>query len=394
MIVFNLLLHVSSIPLPKLNLKSEECISIFSYDNQRRPYTNKAGTFELNGCYFQRASLSAHQWSGGVIYFDTNSETKMYITECTFVNCGVNGNGGAIYANIPSDGESYLNKVCAYGCWCTSSYGNFAYILVHSDKSHPNEAKLLTITKCAPNITSNYPLYLANGEISFLESNSSSNSNSYGSGIGIDSPSAFESSYCTYHNNKVSNGVTFAYDGQTVVENPTIKKINFVSNNSPNYGIVRITNRAKLLITDCSFYLNSGRLFHCDGTSLTVKDSYINHDPSLRQAGAVTIQQNNEETFGGKGETYSLKHYDTYKCYAENPYHGFWVILGNIILITLLLGLIGGAIFIYFFKPDLIPSFLRPKYKNNSSLSEPILHDDSGHVESFKYHNKIPEKKK
>jgi len=115
-----------------------------------------------------------------------------------FYSCVCSINGGAIYFNSQN---SSLRMICA-NC-CSSTYGYFSYLKA----LQMYQVEYLSVSNCSHTTSGRVPIYLSLGNERIDNTNSSMNNVYEGSGIDIDSPSSFTSSYCTFSNNKVSHSI-------------------------------------------------------------------------------------------------------------------------------------------------------------------------------------------
>jgi len=200
--------------------------------------------------------------------------------------------------------------ICANSCSASSWY-HFAIL----SASQVNQVEYLSVSNCS-HATSGYnSIYLSSGDQRADNTNSSMNNAFRVSGIGIDSPSSFTSSHCTFSNNMVSNSICiyfYSYSGTI-----SMSYTNIVHNNSPSqYGVVYVDGAGSRKMMYCIFKNNQNYLFSIYGGSLEVSHSFIDHFGSFSTSIPVSTSNNNSFT---NTITYQLQFFNSIHCNADIP---------------------------------------------------------------------------
>jgi len=272
--------------------------------DQGRSYYNK--NINISNCFFSRYFLFSE--SGGVIYVRGGSYS-MNINYSMFYNCVCSNQGGAIY--FYSD-NSRLRMICANSCSCGAS-SDYQYALLQT--SQGNQVEYLSVSNCS-HITSGYCSIRLNSGIQIVDkSNSSMNNAKEGSGIDINSPSSFTSSYCTFSNNKVSReSCIYFYSTSGTI---TMSYANIVQNNSPIFnGVVTVNGAGSRKMIYCIFHNNQNYLFCVEEGSLEVSHSYISLAGALSTSSEVSFANNNSFS---NIQTYQLQFYNSLHCNTDIP---------------------------------------------------------------------------
>ena len=213
--------------------------------DQGRSYVDK--NIDISNCFFSRSS--SYSGDGGVIYVTASSYS-----------------GGAIFFSSPN---SYLRMICANSC---SASG---YHSANLRASQVNQVEYLSVSNCSHTTSGYYPIRLDYGDQRVDNTKCSMNKARVGSGIGIDSPSSFTSSHCTFSNNKVydSRCIYFYSISGTI----SMSYANIVHNNSPSgNGVVYVFGAYPEMIY-CIFKNKQNTLFYVNQGSLEVSHSFIDH---------------------------------------------------------------------------------------------------------------------
>jgi len=271
--------------------------------DQGRSYANV--TIDISQCFFSRHSL--YDGNGGVIYV-FGSPHSMDITNIMFYNCVCSNQGGAIYF---SSSNSSLRMICANSCLCgIYKVGNFAHLLA----SKANQVEYLSISNCSHTTSGYNPVFLNLSYQRVDNTNSSMNNAIQVSGIQINSPSSSTSSFCTFSNNKVSDGICifFASSSGTI----SMSFANIVHNNSPSIGVVFISGVGSKKMMYCIFHNNQNTLFREYQGSLELSHSFIDHSGSFSSLISESTSNNNSFT---KRVTYQIQFFNSHHCYADIP---------------------------------------------------------------------------
>ena len=237
-----------------------------------------------------------------MIFVDGGSYT-MGIARSMFYNCACSSYGGAIYF---SSLDAILRMICANRC--LASYYHFAYIRA----SQNNIGEFLSVSSCSHSTSGYYPIYFQNGNQKVDNTNSSMNNALRYSGISIDSPSSFRSTFFTFSNNKVSQYVCLYFASNS----GNLSFANIVHINSPSaFGIVYISGGTPKM-NYCIFDMNQNTLFCVNSGSLDISHSIISLSGSLSTSTAVSIANNNSFS---KKETYGIPFYKSLFCFADIP---------------------------------------------------------------------------
>ena len=268
--------------------------------DQGRSYADK--NVNISNCFFSR--YLSYSGYGGVIYANGGSYS-MSIIYSMFYNCVCSGSGGAIWFE---SSYSCLRMICANSCSATS-WGQFSYIIA----SQMNQVEYLSVSNCSHTTSGYCSIYLQYCDQRVDNTNSSMNNAVQYSGIAIQSPSSFTSSYCAFSNNKVSEWfcIGFWTSSGTII----MSYANIVHNNSPSPGVV-IVNGAFPKMMYCIFHNNHNYLFCVNKGSLEVSHSFIDHSGSFSKSTSVSTSNNNSFTCI---ITYQLQFFDSLHCNADVP---------------------------------------------------------------------------
>jgi len=233
----------------------------------------------------------------------------MNVSNSMFYNCLCSNEGGAIYFD---SSNSFLRMICACGCkFGDYIWGQFANIY----SSLENQVEYLSLS-CGPIFSSGFcPIFIKSGNQRVYNTNSSMNNVHSYSGIGINSPLSFTSSYCSFSNNKVANSIciNIFYSTYEVL----LSYMNIVHNNSPSNGVLYCQGSGTKKLTYCIFHDNKNYLFFIYSGSLEVSISFIDHpSSSFTNNNAVSTKTNNSMTFR---ITYQIQFFNSLHCNADIP---------------------------------------------------------------------------
>jgi len=272
-------------------------------------HDNDQNSATIKFCTFSRTL--AYSGQGGCIYVSSISINND-ISDCLFVNCSSYSHGGAIFLE---SGGILIQRVCSTLCNTDSGYGQFGYLSV-KDSNRNNVLNFTSVSYSANKYWATpryYPTYHLSGIQKVQNTNSSYNSNYHHSGIGIDNPNTYYSSFCTFFSNHAIQYdciIFIAGTGSRIVENT-----NVVNNtqDTTNRGTIRIYNNAIISMIKSIFAHNNHFLFHAPDGSLTIIDCIVCHLSG--SIGNVIIGSNNEMRCDK--ETLVIKHYHSFLC--EQP---------------------------------------------------------------------------
>ena len=269
--------------------------------DQGRSYHNL--NIDISLCFFSRISL--YIGDGGVIYISGGSYS-MNIDFSMFYNCVCSILGGAIFFDSTN---SSLRMICANSCSATN------YLFSYLRATQVNQAEYLSVTKCSHTTSKYYSIYIESGNQRIDNTNSSMNNAREVSGIFIYVPSSFTSSYCTFSNNKVSDGICiYFYTGTGTI---SMSNANIIHNNSPSwYGVVSVEGAGLRNMMYCIFLDNQNNLFCISSGSLEVSHSFIDHSGKFSTSKAVSTPNNNSFT---NTNTYQLQFFNSLHCNADDP---------------------------------------------------------------------------
>jgi len=178
-----------------------------------------------------------------------------------------------------------------------------------------NHVEYLSVSNCSHTTSGYYPIRLDYGDQRVDNTKCSMNKARVGSGIGIDSPSSFTSSHCTFSNNKVydSRCIYFYSISGTI----SMSYANIVHNNSPSgNGVVYVFGAYPEMIY-CIFKNKQNTLFYVNQGSLEVSHSFIDHSASSFSTSIpVSTSNNNSLT---NTVTYQLQFFNALHCNADIP---------------------------------------------------------------------------
>jgi len=288
-------------------LNNDDIILSFSLGCENESVSEGRSYFEadidISHCFFSR-SLE-FSGTGGVIYVSASSYS-MNVNYSMFYNCVCSSNGGAIYF---SSSNSSLRMICSNKC--SGSDRHFSYLKA----SQVNHVEYLSVSNCSHITTGHWSIGLFNGDQRVDNTNSSMNNVYRVSGIGIDSPTSFTSSHCTFSNNKVSDCVCIYFHSSSGTV--SMSYANIVHNNSPSlYGVIFV-NGAFPKMMYCIFKNNQNTLFCVAKGSLVLSHSFIDHSSSsFSRSTSVSTSNNNSLT---NTITYQLQFFNSLHCNADIP---------------------------------------------------------------------------
>jgi len=234
----------------------------------------------ISNCFFSR--YLTYSGNGGVIHV-YGGDYSMNINYSMLYNCVSSNYGGAIYF---SSSNSLVRMICANSC--SASQFHFAYLW----DSQVNQVDYLSVSNCTHFASGVNTICLSTGNQSVDKTNSSMNTAKQVSGIIIWSPSSFTSSFCTFSNNKASEGIClYIYSTPGTI---LMTYFNIVHNNSPVYGVVLVNGEGSRKMIYCIFHNNSNYLFCVYGVPLEVSHSFMDHlESSFFNNIAVSTEINN-----------------------------------------------------------------------------------------------------
>ena len=296
-------IYYSIVPLLLFSLNDNKIIcdvgSGCEYESidQGRSYIDK--NINISNCFFSRISL--YNGDGGVINVNGGSYS-MNVNNSMFYNCIAN-NYGAIYFYSTN---SYLRMICANRC--SASWFHFVYLKT----SQMNQFEYISVSKCTESNPGYYSFGLSLGNQNVDYTNSSMNNAFWGSGIYTWSPSSYNSSYCTFSNNKVSDKYCICLGSTSGII--YMSYANIVYNNSPSHGVVYVWGSGSRKMMYCIFHNNQNNLFFVESGSLEVSHSFISHSGSFSISTAVSTSINNSFT---NIITYQLQFYNSHYCNTD-----------------------------------------------------------------------------
>jgi len=265
-----------------------------------RSYVDK--NINISLCFFSRYLLFSGE--GGVIYVLGDSYS-MNVNYSMFYNCVCSNYGGAIYFFSTN---SCLRMICANSC-TASSYGHFSYLI----SSLMNQVEYLSVSNCSHARSGYFSYYLQSGNQRVDNTNSSKNNAIHVSSIGINSPSSFTSSHCTFSNNNVYSGICIKFYS----ESGSISYANIVHNNSPSLkGVITVSGEGSRNMRYCIFQNNQNYLFCVVQGSLEVSHSFIDHSSfSFSKSTSVSTTNNSFTNM----MTYRLQFFNSLHCNTDIP---------------------------------------------------------------------------
>jgi len=265
--------------------------------DQGRSYQNK--TIDISDCFFSR---SFSYFDNGGVIFVSGGTFSMNINSSMFYNCGCSQSGGAI---LFYSTNSTLKMTCANRC-SASYYSHFAYL----EASQTNLFEYLSISNCSHDTSGYHPIEFTHGNQRLDNTNFSMNKAYSGSGIDIDDPSLFKSSYCTFFNNNVSDSICIEFNSEIGIISKSFA--NIVRNNSPKYyGIVYVfVGISKMMY--CIFKNNQNYLFFTNEGSLEVSHSFIDNS-TLLFSSSIEISTKTNNSFM-EIQTYFIEYYGSHIC--------------------------------------------------------------------------------
>jgi len=286
------------------------CFSTFysqSYDtirNQQSVVNVTRANLFVYECSFFNFGTSA-------VYF-LNSIMNLVISDCLFNTCITKGDGGGIYFSC-TGGSIVLNRICGYNCYSTStevSSGQLSYC--RTGDNMINELHYVSCSKC-PNsagVGRYRPIMIFYGLQKVKNVNFSQNNCIRIPTFQTYYSSSFDQVSLTAINNAASDEQVLNLHGNRAA---FIRLSNIINNVTPNRGVVSIWGSTILTIDSCVFNENSGILFYNGGGSIVVKNSFITLNGDLSFS---SVSLSNTTKYMG---SYSIDHYSTNMCYANNP---------------------------------------------------------------------------
>jgi len=252
--------------------------------DQGRSYSQN--NINISNCIFTRYSLYSGNTGdatyygsagcGGVIFIDGGS-FSMSVYDSSFFNCVASSDGGAIFFhNSP---YSLLKNVCGNRCSCgITSYYNFGMI---GGKVY-NNADLCSVIQCSPyEGNGEQTAFFYNGQQKINSINTTNNRVRKHSGMAFWNIETRTVRFSSLVNNVATQGGCLC-QGQNEFYSGRLEFSNFVNNSSPSYGVV-YTHYGRQFLSNCIFNMNRITLFFWQYGSISVEDSYIDHDYSIGQ---------------------------------------------------------------------------------------------------------------
>jgi len=268
---------------------------------QGRSYVDRS--INISNCFFTRY-LTYSGW-GGII--------NVYVSSCS-----MNINFSIFYDCVCSMGGGAICFISSYSClrmrWansCSAASYHFSWI----QAPQMNHVEFLSVSNCSHTTSGYYSIELAYGDQRVDNTNSSMNNAIEGSCIRIYNYSSFESSYCTFSNNKVNHSICIYIRSSSGTT--SISYANIVHNNSPSYYGVVIVSGAYPKMMNCIFHNNQNFLFCVHSGTLEVSHSFISHSvSSFSTSTTVSISNNNSFTVR---ITYQLQFFNSLHCNSDMP---------------------------------------------------------------------------
>jgi hypothetical protein len=273
----------------------------------------------VSNCLFK--SITYTSGNGGALY--CTSATYFLVESSSFFSCKSNGEGGGIYFS-KSGSQSVLYKICAYDCCTTtSSWYQFASIIVNNDASSKNYFIYSSATRCLNGVSNSWHVLGLNKGKSYCPSvNISLNKCFGGTGMScwptIDSNSFTCSlTYSSFTDNHATGHTCFWLDA--VGAEYEIKSCNIIRHTQDNlgtYGTIYISGNAKIE-DSCIFENKANIIFYQGSSSYTITLSNCTMDKTSKTRNVV-IQNTVTKSF-----ILALNHMSTRSCHAEYDSAGY-----------------------------------------------------------------------
>ena len=129
-----------------------------------------SGTVHVFAASFE--SIEHLNGSGGAASFSSSSDSSILLVEASsFFHCKSSSSGGGIF--FSSKGNSIISKVCSFGCFSTSSSGQFNYVEITNQADFQNEVNYSTISSSVS--SKSQTMYIKYGKIEISRTNESHN---------------------------------------------------------------------------------------------------------------------------------------------------------------------------------------------------------------------------
>jgi len=270
-------------------------------ENISQGRSHDSDNINISYCSFLRTS--SYTGNGGVIYID-GATYSMSINYSMFKNCVCSNYGGAIYSY---SSNSYLGMICANRCF--ASWYHFA----HLGSSQANQVEYLSVSNCSYTTSGNCAIFFQSGNQRVDNANSSMNNANIISGIGVNSPSPFTSSHCTFSNNKASSSRCIYFNSNS--GKISMSNANIIHNNSPSDGVVFSNGAGLKMLTYCIFQNNQNYLFYLEAGSLELSHSFIYHSSSFSTSASVSTTNNSFTCC----LIYQIQFFNSHYCNADIP---------------------------------------------------------------------------
>jgi len=274
----------------------------------------------LENCIF--ANLHGKDTNGGAICLISNQELSIDVKDTFVFNCSVLSgfNGGGIYFCSPKRGNATFQRVCGAGCiaygYTSGPNGQGQFLFAQVNNNCHIGLHYVTIVKCSPELSAKRwrTSSLLYGYQLISNTNVSKNYVEWYSSFVIDNGKKVEICFFSVLNN---TAMTYSIFSLYQVPNCIISKMNFLYN-------AQNTNSNGLFLNQCDFCrikdsvfqsnnIGGSSLFCGFGGSIVIDSCYIDTysfkstSPSLLSLISAI-------------PTYSIIHYHSFLCLADNPF--------------------------------------------------------------------------
>jgi len=255
---------------------------------------------EISLCTFKRLNVFEDSLGGGCIFIN---DAQALISQCTFFNCQVLTQGGAIRSIL---GNITFDKLCGFMCLAHEG-GQFSFL---SEGSARTNYSTISMSE----YDGEFSCSLGYSDISDFESfynNNLSHNNLFVTVLEMVSSTVSSIKYINICNNTLSNGICCDIN----FGNSKMTFVNFVSIHSPGYGVLFVSNGAIGSIINCIFLDNTGKLFYSTGGIFYVHGCFIDHSGEKFVGSTFDLENNSYNVFS----TYKIVHY--YADYCPTGIH-------------------------------------------------------------------------
>ena len=259
--------------------RCQECLNISTESVNERYYTIQEGDFYLFRCFFN--NFRAVTCDGGIAMI-CYANSIVNISECIFIKCHTNGNGGIIFFDCYSMSKVSFSKCCTTYCTISKNkIGIFAFIKIKCSESESFcTIFALSITNCGKSIHDSNGVFVCDhGNYDACYVNFSSNQCSSVSSYSFNDNQLIRIKYHNFEENMNHDSLFSVKNSQFV----RVSFINCLKNSIETIipGIFDFQETNNTIFSQCVFIDNQGSLFSLYKSYVDVTNGTIIHQINL-----------------------------------------------------------------------------------------------------------------